>query len=432
MRLHFRFPKLTRRRMVIGALGVAVLFIGFIGVRLIWPHNQTARQGKEKAVYYCPMHPTMTSERPADCPICSMKMVKREKKILYWTDPMIPGYKSDKPGKSPMGMDLIPVYEEGGPPTGGEMAPEGYAAVEITPQKQQLIGVKTTPAARRRIHKTVRTVGQIAYDPELYQAEAEYLKGLRAWEDAKGVNTPGVAERSQELVEAARIRLRILGLSESFIGEIAAWEGPDKSLLLSDEKGRVWLYAPIYEFELPFVRAGQTIRMEAGILPGKTLEGTIRSIDPVLDPMTRTARVRALLTDPKKILRPQMYVNASIEVDLGEVIAVPQEAIFDTGTRRILFVAREEGMFEPREVVVGARADGFTEVKQGVAEGERVVVSGNFLIDSESRLKSALGAMAPSTFAMEGAAGGQSKPAESKTGDEATMKEHPGGHPHGR
>jgi len=319
---------------------------------------------------------------------------------------MIPGYKSDTPGKSPMGMDLIPVYEEGGPAAGGAMAPEGYAPVEITPQKQQLIGVKTAQATKREIHKTIRTVGQIAYDPELYQAQQEYLKALRALESVMGVNTPAVAERSQELVEAARTRLRILGLSESFIEEIATWDGPDTSLLLAGERGRVWLYAPVYEFELPYVKVGQMIRMETGILPGKTLEGTIQSIDPVLDPMTRTARVRALLTDPEGVLRPQMYVNASTAVDLGEVVAVPQEAVFDTGTRRILFVSKGEGIFEPREVVVGVKADGFTEVKHGVAEGERVVVSGNFLIDSESRLQGALQGITSSASSDQPAEGG--------------------------
>ncbi len=357
-----------RRPMGMVAMGLALLFVGFLGVRLSSPRIQMAQQGKEKAVYYCPMHPTMTSDHPADCPICSMRMVKREMRAA--------GPPSHKPA---------------GPMAGAESAtPEGYAPVEITPQKQQLIGVKSAPAVKRRIHKTIRTVGQIAYDPELYQAQQEYLKALRAFENARGTGTPGLSEQSRELVEAARVRLRLLGLSEPFIEEIAAWDGPDKSLLLADEKGRVWLYAPIYEFELPLVKIGQTIRMEAPVLPGKTLEGPIRSIDPLLDPMTRTARVRALLTDPEKILRPQMFVNASIEVDLGEVIAVPQEAIFDTGTRRILFVSKEEGIFEPREVVVGVKADGFAQVIQGVSEGERVVVSGNFLIDSESRLRGAL------------------------------------------
>ncbi len=416
-------------RTAIGLVGFALLFIGsVVATRLMHPSGETA--GQQKAVYYCPMHPTMTSDRPADCPICSMKMVKREarmaepasrkegeRKILYWTDPMIPGYKSDKPGKSPMGMDLIPVYEEGGAAGGGEsMVPGGYAPVEVTLRKQQLIGVKTALAERRQIQKTIRTVGQIAYDPELYQAEQEYLKALQALARTQEANTPGVSERSQELVEAARFRLRLLGLSESFLEEVTAWEGPDKSLLLADEQGRVWLYAPLYEFELPFVKVGQTIRMEAQALPGKILQGTIRLIDPILDPMTRTARVRAILTDPEKVLRPQMYVNAFIDVDLGEVIAVPQEAVFDTGTRKIVFVSKDQGIFEPREVIVGAKADGLTEVKQGVAEGEQVVVSGNFLIDSESRLKASFE---------------QSRSAGSESGSGTAMKEHAGGHTHG-
>lgn len=349
----------------------------------------------QREVYYCPMHPSYTSNRPGDCPICNMKLVRkeereREKKILYWTDPMIPGYKSDKPGKSPMGMDLVPVYKEGSEPVGPEKShPEGYAAVQLNPEKRQMIGLKTSLAGKRAMIRTIRTVGRIAYDPELYQTEQEYLQALRALEKARGMGQ-GMAEQAQQMVDSTHLRLRVLGLSEPAIQEMAGWKEPDRTLLLSDGNGQVWLYAPVYEYELPLVRIGQAVQAEAAALPGQVFEGTVQSIDSVLDPMTRTARVRAVLKDPQGVLRPEMYVNVSLQVNLGERLAVPQEAILETGTRRILFVDRGEGALEPREVEAGVRADGYVEILKGVREGETVVVNGNFLLDSESRLKSAL------------------------------------------
>ena len=189
------------------------------------------------------------------------------------------------------------------------------------------------------------------------------------------------------------MRLRILGLSKELIEEVSAWEGPDKSLLLTDPNGKAWLYAPIYEYELPLVKVGQTISVEISATLGKTLTGTIRSIDSVLDPMTRTAKVRAILVDPNGGLKPEMYVNALIAVNSGEVLAMPEEAVFNTGTKQIVFVDKGSGIFEPRDVKVGFKADGFYELKEGVLEGESVVTSGNFLIDSESRLKAALEGM---------------------------------------
>ena len=260
----------------------------------------------------------------------------------------------------------------------------------ISPQKQQFIGVTTAPVTRRPLTKTIRTVGRIAYDPELYQAEQEYLQALNALMKAAVSDSEDVRRQAEQLVEASRTRLRLLGLSDELINEMAAWQGPDRRLLGTDPSGEVWLYASIYEFELPLVKAGQTVTVDASAVPGKTLEGVIRSIDLVLDAATRSARVRAVLTNPERQLKPEMFVNASLVVDLGEVLAVPEEAVFSTGTRELVFVDKGQGLFEPREVTGGAKGDGFHEVRAGVAEGESVVTSGNFLIDSESRLKAAL------------------------------------------
>ena len=420
-------------------------------------------QNSSKATYYCPMHPTYTSDKPGDCPICNMRLVKKEggpsaavasqqkeskqpsqktqdicylhncphmrggqpcpmlvvakegekvtcpicgthvvekttapkeKKILYWTDPMIPGFKSDKPGKSPMGMDMVPVYEE--ETSMGQMsenAPAGYSPVLLTPQKQQLIGVKTAAVEMRSLKKTIRAVGTIAHDPELYQSQAEYIQAVQAFERAKQSSIPEVAEQSQKLVESTRIRLRHLGLSEDLINEIATWKEPEHSLLFAHPGEPVWIYAKVYEYELPLIKVGQKVNVDVPSLPGETFEGTIRAIDLMVDEMTRTTRIRVQLLDVKGLLKPDMYVNATIDIDVGNVLSTPQEAIFDTGMKKIVFIDKGQGIFEPRDVVVGVTTEGFAEVKEGLQEGEMVVTSGNFLIDSESRLKAALEGM---------------------------------------
>lgn len=416
------------RRIVFGLMAAAAVAAGFGVVRLIAPRARPTAAAK--AVYHCPMHPTYTSDRPGDCPICNMRLVRRQAQDVAPSQAGEPASKA----RSQAVQDICylhncPRVHEGKPcpmtvvakageqvtcpicgthiADGSEQGgtPEGYAPILVSPQKQQSIGVTTARAERRVIQKTIRTVGQIANDPQLYQAQQEYLQALKALEAAQAGTTPEVAERLERLVDASRLRLRRLGLSNELIDEMAGWSGPDQSLLLADPSGRVWLYAPIYEYELPWVTIGQTIAVEVPAIAGKTLEATVRSIDPVLDPATRSARVRAVLIDPEHVLKPEMYVNASIAIAAAEVLAIPDEAVFDTGVRRIVFVDKGEGLFEPRDVTVGVKADGYTEVKSGVAEGEAVVTSGNFLIDSESRLKAALQGMAPSTGS--GRAGGE-------------------------
>ena len=156
----------------------------------------------------------------------------------------------------------------------------------------------------------------------------------------------------------------------------------------------VWMYAQVYEYELPFVKVGQTVDMDVPALAGERFTGKVKAIDALVDQATRTTRIRAQIEDPQGHLRPDTYVNATIIVDLGEQLAVPSEAVFNTGAQQIVFVDKGEGVLEPRAVTLGAKADAFYQVKAGLAEGELVVVSGNFLIDSESRLKAAMEAPA--------------------------------------
>ena len=434
-----------RHRLLIGA-ALVVLVVGGILLKPSLVNHQHAQH----AVYYCPMHPSYTADRPGNCPICSMKLVKAdvsaqtsassqfqsicylhncsklhegkpcpmtviakpgekvvcpicgmhiaeaaasptERKILYWTDPMLPGYRTDKPGKSPMGMELVPVYQEAGGASATSSAdlPAGYAPVLLTPEKQQLVGITTAPVQKRPITKTIRAAGTIAHDPELYQAEQEFIQAQQAWQDAQAQPLSDAATQARQLVDSSRLRLRHLGLSEEMINEIGTWTKPDPRLLLGGA-GEYWVYASIYEYELALVRPEQTVAVEVSAYPGRAFPGTVKAIDPMLDPMTRTARARILVQDPDGVLKPEMYVTVSIAVDLGTILAVPEEAVFSTGEQQIVFVDKGQGLFEPHRVIVGAKADRAWEIKEGLSEGDVVVTSGNFLMDSESRLRGAL------------------------------------------
>jgi RND family efflux transporter MFP subunit len=271
--------------------------------------------------------------------------------------------------------------------------PEGYAKVKLGPEKQKILGVQTAPVQRVDMAKVIRTVGRIAYDPELYQAQQEYLQAIAASKKAESSMAAEIRDQAEKLIDSSKIKLRLLGLSDDLVKEIETVGKPDRALLYSDAGGRVWLYAPIYEYELPLVKAGDKVQVDVAGLPGKKFEGVIRSIDSVLDPMTRSARVRAVLDNPEGVLKPEMYANATIRIEAGKKLAVPEQAVFATGEKNIVFVAKPDGTLEPREVVLGMTTNDLSEIRSGVGEGEQVVIDGNFLIDSESRLKAALQGM---------------------------------------
>lgn len=273
------------------------------------------------------------------------------------------------------------------------LTPAGYASVSLPHEKQQMLGIKTDVAKRMPLTKTIRTVGRIAYDPELYQAQEEFLQAVQAAKKSKASSLIATQEQAGKLVDSAKLKLGLMGLSDDLINEVEQAGKPDRSLLRGDPGGTVWLYAPIYEYEMPLVKVGEELDVDVPAIPGEKFHGTIRSIDPVLDKMTRSVRIRAVLSNPQGTLKPEMYVNATLQINLGEVLAILEQAVFVTGEKNIVFVAKQDGVFEPREVVLGAKSGEFYEIKSGVGEGEKVVTSSNFLIDSESRLKAALEGM---------------------------------------
>jgi Cu(I)/Ag(I) efflux system membrane fusion protein len=299
---------------------------------------------------------------------------KAERRILYYRNPMDPKVTSPVPARDAMGMDYVPVYAGG-----AEEAPEP-GGFTVSPERLQKIGVKTGTAERRDLVREIRTVGRVAYDPELYRTEEEYLAALAASKSSRGGS----------LLASSRLRLTLMGLSDAQIDALARAGRPDRSLLLSPGKGgEVWLYADAFESDLPLLKAGQAVVATSPSLPGRTFSGTVASIDPTLNPKTRAVRLRVRLKDPQGELRPDMFLDAAIRADLGTLLAVPREAVVDSGTRQVVFLDLGGGRLAARRVTLGVSAGDWVEVRKGLAEGDRVVTSGNFLIDSESQLQGA-------------------------------------------
>jgi len=427
----------------IGMLVIAVLIaVGTVGiVNYIKDQGTSAHQGHVKALYQCPMHPTYTSDQKGDCPICGMKLVEVEQTEEIVDEGNHVGHEGSggavattdekEQAKSvclfhecPMLKEgricsMLIFTEDGKTPvcpvcnqklTGQELVPveqpkdiTGYTAVTLSDKKLQMIGIRTSPIEERQASKSIRTVGKIAYDPELYQAEEEYLQALGAWKKAKTGGDPEIAARAERLVESSRIRLELFGLNQKLIAEIEELGKPDKSLILAEAGGTVWMYAPIYEQEMDVIKEGQTVRVTAPtVIPGKEFSGTIRGVDSVLDPKTRSVRIRAVLDNEEGHLKPNVYVNVVIEVDLGKQILIPEDAVLDSGERRIAFVALRKGVFEPRVLILGPKLEDDFVVISGVSTGEEVVSQATFFVDSESKLKAAVGQSAGGAHAGHG------------------------------
>lgn len=306
-----------------------------------------ADSGKKTARYYCPMHPSFTSDKPGTCPICGMQLVPMPPEMhspasaaanpdaasktmcLHHDCSML---KEGKP--CPMLIVAKPGEKVTCPVCGTHVAgdqafdvqmesPDGYTVVVLSPEKQALVGVLSEPAAKRDLVKTVRSVAHVEDDLEE-------------------------------------------------------------------------VYAPLNEPGLPLVT-----KFAALTLPtGQKLEGVVRSVEAVAEPSTRPARMRIAVRDPNRSLRRHMFMDVAITVPLGNVLAIPEKAVFYTGKKSLVFVDRGQGVYEPREVALGASAQGHYEVKSGLEAGENVVTNGNFLLDSESRIQAAL----------RGAPAGESRP----------------------
>jgi len=358
----------------------------------------------KKIQYQCPMHPEIIQDKPGKCPICGMDLVPikeqaampggnangseqvavtpSQRKILFYRNPMNPQITSKTPAKDEMGMDYIPVYAT----VGGEDKNK-EAGVYISTEKQQLIGVTKEKIEKRHLTYQINTVGEIAYDPELYVAQEEYLQALKMVKATERSVLASVKEQSRSLLDAAGKKLLLLGMSKEQIEEWAKGGKAEENLFLPGESGKVWAYLNVYEYEINLITRGTPVEIAAVAFPGEFFPAQVSSITPVLNAETRSLRIRAEINDTGHKLRPQMFINAKINVDLGEKLAVPESAVIDTGVRKIVYIINQDETFSPREVSLGHNALGYFEVNSGLSVGDTVATSGNFLIDSESKLE---------------------------------------------
>ncbi|MEK6786369.1 MAG: efflux RND transporter periplasmic adaptor subunit [Nitrospirota bacterium] len=258
------------------------------------------------------------------------------------------------------------------------------------------------------------------YSPDLVATQEEYLLALQGRTQMGASEFPEVAQSSQDLLEATRHRLHLWDISEGHIRELertkqvlktlpihspitgtvirkevvqGAHVEPGQELYTIADLSRVWILADVYEYELSFVKVGQKATISLSYDPGTTFTVRVGFVYPTLDPKTRTAKVRFELSNPNEKLKPEMYANVELQVHLGTKLAIPQEAIIESGQKQIVFLHLGGGKLQPRQIKTGVKTDEWSEVLSGLKEGEHIVTSANFLIDSESRLKSVVESM---------------------------------------
>lgn len=370
----------------------------------------------------------------AEAPSSAAASGSGERRIKYYRNPMGLPDTSPTPKKDSMGMDYIPVYE-------GEDSDDG--SVKLSPGKLQRTGAKSERIVRQAIRSMIRAPGVVqederrvsvvalrfegfvesvanvttgdhvhkgqtlmnVYSPALSSAAAEYLSAINA--GATGKELKGARRRLENLATPEPAikeleRTRDISLSIPWLapqdGEILERNavngmraGPGDVLFRVADHRLVWVFIDVAERDLPQVAIGTKVTIKPRGLRGQSFTGEVSLIYPHLMAQTRTARIRVELPNPDELLRPEMYVDAEIETGTpNPVLAVPESAILDSGARQAVLIDKGEGRFEPREVKLGLRGNGYVEVAEGVKEGEAVVTSANFLIDAESNLKAAL------------------------------------------
>jgi len=248
----------------------------------------------------------------------------------------------------------------------------------------------------------IRTAAKIAFDPDLYMAQQEFIQAYRAREKVRAGAQAEIQDRLEALVLAAQFKLKLQGLSDEQIEELKSKTESERGLLVLDSTTPyAWAYLTIYEYDLASVKIGDHVVLKTVAYPGEEFNGKIIALDPVLDMNTRSIRARVEVANPEGKLKPNMYGDAFIHVDLGQALAVPREAVLDTGTRKIVYVDLGKGEFRAQEVevageataVVGSEDRKFYPVVKGLKENDTVVTTGNFLIDSQSQLTGGMSAL---------------------------------------
>jgi Cu(I)/Ag(I) efflux system membrane fusion protein len=360
-----------------------------------------------------------------------------EREVMYWQAPMDPNYRRDEPGKSPMGMELVPVYadEVDGQP----------GVVSIDPTIINNLGVRTAKAERGPLSRRIDTVGYVGYDedtvqhvhtrvdgwierletkasgdpvkkgqllfelysPTLVNAQEEYLTALRSNNNllrgaskerltALGVNAAEIARLDKE--RTVRQRVRVIAESDGVIAHLGVREGifvtPSTEIMSIAELDTIWVLAEVFERQSAWVKAGQHAMVELDYVPGETWHGEVDYVYPELDPKTRTLKVRLRFDNTSTVLRPNMFARVSIMGDdFGDVVHVPREALIRGGKVNRVVVALGNGRFKAQPVTIGIESGDRVAIRRGLSQGDEVVTSGQFLIDSESNIEAALSRM---------------------------------------
>ena len=427
----------------------AILLLSF-GIAI--PHSHAGEQ-----LYTCGMHPQIIKKEPGNCPICGMALVpvrnnaasttaSGEHKIKFYKSSMNPGEVSNQPGKDSMGMDLIPVYEE---------SDHSAQTIQIDAATRQRMNLKTGLVTRGPVIRELRTVGSVAYNenglrdittkyegwieklfvsatwtavkagdrlfeiysPDLYNAELNYLVALRAEGEAGGpITRAGLARlqlfdipadviaelaRTREAQRTYVFRAPVDGTVIEKMAVVGQMMKPGERIYRLADLSSVWVLAQIYEQDLPFVRAGQSATVRVTYGPERMIEARVETLLPQVEEQTRTTTARMVLANPDGSLRPGMFVDVRFVARLADdAVLVPDLAVLRSGERNTVFIVHDDGTFDPREIKLGVRSQGnFYEVLSGLAAGERVVVSGQFMLDSESQLRDAIQKMLKSSQA---------------------------------
>jgi Cu(I)/Ag(I) efflux system membrane fusion protein/cobalt-zinc-cadmium efflux system membrane fusion protein len=453
-----------------------ILFIGILigaaATYFVAPMVKTSAEEiteDEEQLYSCGMHPEVISDKPGNCPICGMKLTPikstaqdpgqiqtgelgKERNILYWRAPMDPTEIYEKPGKSKMGMDLVPVYE------GDEAG--GAGSITIDGSLQQNMNLRVAKVERRDISTVIRAYGKVTYaedkeysvntkisgwieklyvntmgqrvrkgdplleiySPELVSTQEEYLLALQNHEKLSSSPYESVRNNAEKMITLARDRLEYWDISESEIDNIKETGKSNRTILLKSQAtgivthkavvegdkvgpgmdlfhiadlSKIWVEASVYESELPLIKVGQKAELELDHVMGQKLKGKVDFIYPYLDQKSRANNVRLVFDNKNLLLKPDMYATVRIiSHAASDSLAIPSESVIHSGKRKIVFVTTGDGKFEPREVKIGVESDdGYLEIVSGLFDGEQVVVSGQFLLDSESQTREAIAKM---------------------------------------
>lgn len=394
--------------------------------------------------YRCPMHPDIVRDEPGVCPICGMTLVEVEpppatapapaaaaRTPLYYRNPMAPNRRSPVPAKDEMGMDYVPVYAED---VGGE--------VRISAAVTNNLGVRTEPVVRGSLPRSSNVVGFVQFDERKVQQVRPRAEG---WVEGLSVRALGETVQAgqllftlyspmlvsvqqeyldalkignRELIDASRDRLRAVGLDagtasrlaksgraagrvpfyapiSGVITELEAREGamlsPDMAALTITELGSLWVVAEVPESQSAWVRQGTQAEVRFPSQPGAAIRGRVEYVYPELNMETRTVRARIVLDSPPQDVRPNMLATVSLTAADGEaVLHVPRSALIRNGTRDRVVISLGDGRFRSRNVVAGAEVGDRIAIREGLQEGERVVVAAQFLLDSEANLGTGL------------------------------------------